>query len=77
MPKITEFYAFVLADAGPDDEGVPALLRDGAWYPMMGADTKHIDSFRPYAQELANAKGKSIKLIRSTGIEVVEEIHPK
>ena len=40
MPKITELYAWVIADSGPDDEGVPAFLdlTTGSWMPMMGAD---------------------------------------
>lgn len=77
MPRITELYAYVVADSGPDDEGVPAWLGpDGAWMPMMGADLERAQSLRPEAEKVARLMGKQVTLIRSTGIEVVEEILP-
>ena len=74
MPRITELYAYVVADTGPEDEGVPAFIDPltGAWMPLMGADRERADSLRPMALDLAKAQGKPIKLIRSTGIETVE-----
>lgn len=43
----------------------------------MGADLMMANKYRLAAQMAADAKGKSIKLIRSTGIEVVEVMEPK
>lgn len=77
MPRITELYAYVVADSGPDDEGVPAWLGpDGAWMPMMGADLERAESLRPEAEKVARLLGRSVKLVRSTGIEVIDEVLP-
>jgi len=78
MPKITELYAYVAEDTGPDDEGVPAFAQPstGYWMPMMGADMERAEQLRTMAEDMARATGKPIKLIRSTGIEVVEVIEP-
>lgn len=76
-PRITELYAYVIADTGPDDEGVPAFLGpNGIWMPMMGADRERAEQLRSRAQLAATAAGKPIKLIRATGLEVVEVIEP-
>jgi hypothetical protein len=39
MPKITELYTYV-TDEGDGDEGIPAVLLDGSWWPLPGADMK-------------------------------------
>lgn len=76
MPRITELYAYVIADSGPDDEGVPGFS-SGQWLmPMMGADRERAEQLREMARGLANQHGREIKLIRSTGIETVEVIRP-
>lgn len=77
MPRITELYAWVIADSGPDDEGVPGFS-SGSWLlPMMGADMDRATSLRAIAQQAANSAGKPIKLMRSTGLELVETIEPE
>lgn len=78
MPRVTELYAYVVADTGPDDEGVPAFLdtATGAWMPMMGADRERAESLRPLAARYATIMGKTFKLVRATGLEVVETIEP-
>lgn len=80
MPKIEQLYAWVIADSGPDDEGIPTFtspVMPGMALPMMGADLHRATSMREIAQQAANAKGKSIKLIRSTDIELVEILEPQ
>lgn len=77
MPRIAELYAYVVADKDDDDEGVPAFIGKGrTWIPLMGADAERAASLHDMAQSLATAHGKPIKLIRSTGIEVVETLQP-
>jgi hypothetical protein len=77
MPRITELWAYVIADTEPGDEGVPAMLGpDGMWMPLIGADFARASSLRENAEELARAHGKPIKLIRSLGIETIEVIEP-
>lgn len=78
MPKITELYAYVIADADEDDEGVPAFLGpESMYYPLMGADMSRAVALREMAQRMANTAGKPIKLMRSTGLELVETIEPE
>lgn len=76
MPKITELYAWVIEDTGPDDEGVPAFLAaNGTWYPMMGADLERALSLRKDAEFAAAIKGKPCRLVRSVGeLEEVEVV---
>lgn len=77
MPRIDELYAYVIEDSGPDDEGVPAFYSPTyGWMPMMGADAERAEQLRDQALFAARAAGKPVKLIRSTGIEVVEVIEP-
>lgn len=78
MPKITELYAYVVPDKDEDDEGVPALLgSDKMYYPLMGADFKRAESLLRWAQQVANETGKTLKLVRSTGLEVIKTIEPE
>jgi len=78
MPRITELYAYVVADTGPDDEGVPAFMDPltGTWLPMMGADMERAESLREHAVGIALVMGKQVKLVRSRGLETVEVIEP-
>jgi hypothetical protein len=78
MPKIEELYAYVLADKDENDEGVPAVRLGETVLPLMGADMERmVGRLREVAQSEANRTGKEIKLIKSTGIEVVETIRPE
>lgn len=76
MPRITELYAWVVADTGPDDEGVPAFMDlTGAWFPMMGADLDRAASLRTEAEKVAAITGKPVRLLRSVGdLEEVEVV---
>lgn len=79
MPRITELWAWVIEDSAPDDEGVAAFLdpSSGMWMPLVGADRGRANSLRQFAQAVASAHGKPIKLVRSTGeLEVVETVEP-
>jgi hypothetical protein len=74
---VTELYAYVVADADEDDEGVPAFLGPAStWMPMMGADRERAEQLRPVAEEMARRSGKEIKLVRSVALEVVDVVAP-
>jgi hypothetical protein len=77
-PRVTELYAWVVTDTGPDDEGVPAFLGPtGAWMPMMGADLERAASLRAEAEKVAAITGKPVRLLRSVGeLEEVEVVAP-
>jgi hypothetical protein len=76
MPRVTELYAWVVADTGPDDEGVPAFLDPVslAWMPMMGADLERALSLRGEARKVAAITGKPVRLLRATDLEEVEVV---
>jgi hypothetical protein len=77
VPRITELYAYVVAEAD-DDEGVPAFLSlENAWIPLMGADRGRAEQLRYQAQLVADTKGKPVRLLRSTGLVEVEVIRPR
>lgn len=76
MPRITELYAYVMADTDEDDEGVPGFSSGDWLLPMMGADLARAESLREIAQKMANDSGKPVKLIRSTDIETIDTIQP-
>lgn len=75
MPQITELFAFITEDSGPDDEGVVAFNVEGhVWMPMVAADRARVDSLRPMAEAIAKATGQKIHLVRFSTREVLEEI---
>ncbi len=64
MPKITEMYAFVIADKDENDEGVMGIQnQDGSWMPLVGADLERINHLRPIADEISKHIGKPYKIL--------------
>ncbi len=79
MPKIEAMYAYIAHEKGdPDDEGVTAFLPgpSAQWMPMVGDDEKLMASLRPIAQELANASGQTITLVKFSVRTDLETIDP-
>jgi hypothetical protein len=78
MPRITELYAWVVADTNPDDEGIPAFIDPVSrmWMPLMGADIERAMMLRPQAVRIAEATGKTVRLVRSVSIEQVDAVAP-
>ena len=76
MPRIDKIYAYVAADPGPDDEGITATYLGNTWMPMIGADKARMDSLREIAQQMADAQGKSIKLLEFSVRRELETIEP-
>jgi hypothetical protein len=78
MPKIDRMLAYVMADKDEDDEGVPGVMApNGMWFPLVGADEDRMLSHRQEAQHIADAKGKPVKLLRFTQLEVIDVIQPR
>jgi hypothetical protein len=76
MPRIDQIFAFIVADAGPDDEGIAGFLSGQGWLPMVAADSGRVDSLRAIAQRIAN-QGKPVALVKFSVREVVEVIGPE
>jgi hypothetical protein len=76
MPKVTEIFAFIAEDTGPDDEGVAAALMGNNWVPLLGADMARIDSLRPLSEQIAQSTGKQVRLLKFSHREEMEVIEP-
>lgn len=55
-------FAFVVADRGPSDEGIPAIDVGGAPYPLVGADLQRCESYYGAAEDLAQEIGRRVEL---------------
>ena len=78
MPKITEMFAFVMADAGEDDEGITAFTTSALGsMPMVGADMARAESLMETAQQIADHFGKPISLRKFTRMEEIRVIEPR
>lgn len=65
MPRITEMWAYVVADSGPDDEGVLAMtLPNGMTFPLVGADAERMRSLRPQAEAIARLAERELVVLR-------------
>jgi hypothetical protein len=76
MPRIEEMYAFIVADTGPEDEGLAAMKLRGDWLPLVGADMERVESRKPIAQSIARETGQKITIARFTQRTDVETIEP-
>ena len=73
MPKITEMFAYVMADKNADDEGVIGFYsaQAGGWVPMVGADMDRMNSLQKEADRISVQVGKPYKILK---FKLVEEI---
>jgi len=76
MPRIDEMFAFVAEESGPDDEGLIGFKSGDSWIPMVGADMARVNSLKPVAKQISKITGKSVKVLRFTNREEIEEICP-
>lgn len=79
MPRIEEMYAFIVEDAGPDDEGVVAIQSEEGgygrvWLPLVGADMARVESLIPLAKGIGDQLGKKVKLIKFSERQELGEI---
>lgn len=66
MPKITEMFAFVAQDTGPDDEGVMALITPTTAMPLVGADMERVALLIPAAERIKELTGKPYRILHFT-----------
>ena len=67
MPLITEVFAFVATEEGPDEEGVIGMTLNmpgtgPTFTPMVGADMNRVESLRNYAIMIGKQSNKKITL---------------
>lgn len=72
---IQAMWAWVTVDdAG--DEGVIAVEMGGTWFPAVGADRKRVESLRPLVADIIAKTGATVRLLRFTTREALEELGP-
>lgn len=74
---VNEIYAFLILEDGI--EGIPAVMTPmGLMMPMVSGDLEKINKLhREMAQRLSNQTGKSIKLVKFSLREELEEVKPE
>lgn len=77
MPRIEKLYAYVVADNGPEDEGVMALHGPMGWMPMVGADVARHESLKAHAQATADQEGKEVVLVEFSVRREVQVFRPR
>lgn len=73
---IDEMYAFIQMDPSDNTEGVIAFMTKEGWMPMVGADMRRVGFLMPRAQEVANATGRPVQLVKFSLREEIEVIEP-
>lgn len=76
LEKITEVYVYASVDEGGEGiVGMTMELEPGreTFMPFVCADKDHMESLKPHVRDIAKSTGKTIKLIRLTQREELEE----
>lgn len=77
MPNVVDgIYAFVAEDEN-GDEGVACLPHGNVVMPMVCADMARVRELLPFAQLVANARGKRVELRKFVLEGVVERFEPE
>ena len=61
--RINQVFAFVIVDED-GTEGVVAVLRDGVWMPLMGADMSRVESLKALVRDAPQCRGKRVTILR-------------
>jgi hypothetical protein len=77
MKQIDTIHAWVAFDTRDQTEGVCAFLMGQSWVPLVAADPERLASIRPMAEQICNESGMTLKLIRLSVREEIEEMRPK
>ena len=66
MPKITEMFAYVMADKDEDDEGVIGFYspQAGGWVPMVGAAMDRVKSLKKEADRISAQVGRPYRILK-------------
>jgi hypothetical protein len=74
MERIDTLWAFF--SQGEYGEGLVAFEIGGKLVPMIAADEARLEFLRPMVQSVADQSGATIKLVKFTQREVIEELVP-
>lgn len=76
MPDIIKTMTVFVAD-DETGEGVAAMFLNGTWMPLVAADEARVESLSGMAQQIADATGKSIKVLRFSVRTQIGTIEPR
>jgi len=74
LERINEIYAVVANDER--GEGVVATSIGGMTMPLIAADRTRLKNIMSFARDMATERGQSLKLVKFTAREEIEEILP-
>lgn len=72
--RIDEIWAFVSVDE--TGEGLCAIPTAGGLMPMIAADKARLESLKAMASQIAKMSGKTVKLIKLSSRQELQEWHP-
>lgn len=72
--RIDEIFAYTCIDEQDDVEGIVSAMSPMGMVPLVGADIERMLSYKPAAQAAAEATGQTIKLVRFTSRQEIEEL---
>ncbi len=72
--RINSIWAFISSDE--EGEGVIGVQLNDMHLPLIAADEVRLKSLRPVAEKVARETNRTVKLIRLTTREDIEEIKP-
>jgi hypothetical protein len=75
IPRIDAVWAFLSVDPGDGNEGVLAapLAGPNSIVPLIAADEARLKSLIPIAEQMAQASGRVIRLVKFSNREVVRK----
>ena len=77
MPKIETIYAFITEKDAPDSEYICPVVTLNGVHPMVCTDQRRLDDLRPRAADLADMRGKPVKVCVFRLEEVKEVLVPR
>lgn len=60
--KITEIFAFVSKDKNGNEGIMGAMMNNGTWMPLIGADQERVDSLIPVADKIKQITGMDYEI---------------
>lgn len=74
--RITELHA-ICGIGDDDEEGIPAFFSGDGPVPLIASDRVRLDHLKAMAQQIADATGKTFKVVRFSVRSDVGEIRPR
>lgn len=74
MSSINEVFAFLAQD--PEGEAIVGINTPGGFLPFVGGNMNQIEILKPFAEQIAQKTGRSIKILKFTNREELQEINP-